>query len=1384
MLFTLSFGTSLSWGADFTYSPPGQLYPDSSGFGKRDCAVQAPGIIFPLQGFGFANSQNYNPGGDQPGFPCSSPISLLQCCPSNYSYPWHDNFCEKRSGGQNVSACGEDPGDDHAGQDIRPETCHDELHWVVSASGGRVIHVPAGNPESQYVVVQGSDGLIYSYLHMKSTQVSAQAIVSPGTTLGLVSNVDRLGAPTTTYHLHFEIAILGLDGIERPVSPYMSLVEAYRRKFGYIAVGTPVRASQSINVRSTTSGAVIGQVPAGSLGTVVVSSTTLTHSSYCWKMWDVNWGSIRGLSEDNYLVPVGGQCIPLADGSCEPPAAPTVTTGAATGLSQGSASLNLTVDPNGSATTIWFDYDTDTSFCCTTPQKSVGSGTSPISTSITQGGLTCGKTYFFRARAQNGVGGATPGQILSFTTATCGGGGSGTQNLIRNGTFADDSDFWTHSGDFHATDDFPNFHDGPGYAYLSTASGSPGNNLNGTLYQQVAIPANATAATLSFWTSISTSEPTGGAAQDFLNATLQKSSGSFLSSLRLYSNQDASSGYVRREFNLINFVGQTIRLHFLGTTNNDSQPTIFRVDDVRLDISLPSSTAPQVTTLVADQINQSSARLNMTANPGGANTEVWFDLEADDSTPNDETEHIAIGGGTQDRTVSISVYNLECGTRYYFRAHASNSVGQAPAGSLRDFRTTACSGGGGSSAPSVTTQEAGAITGNSAVLNALVNPRGSETRYYFKWGTTTSYDHTTVDFSAGSGSSVISIALTLEGLVCGTTYHFRAFAINAFGTTDGVDRTFTTLACGGVGPPFVTTDEAGVFSGSLVVLNATINPNGVSTRYYFKWGTTSSYGQTTLDLNAGSGSANVSTSVTLEGLACGTTYHFRAVAFNSFETTEGGDRSFATLACGPGALPVVSVTATDVTATENPMTSGTFLIQRTGSTASALSVTYTILGTAIMGVDHSLGQGTVTIPAGVSAFTIPVFPADDFYVEDDETVVLSLQPSLAYTVGSPGSAVVTIISEDGMRPMIFEDDMESGPRWNYQSTWALTQSSAHSPTHSWTDSPLGNYANNTEAFIAIGGLDLRNRHAVQLSFWHRYQFADSGDVGRVWVRADDGSFSQQVVRTFSGTSTGWTKVTIDLSALAGKTLVVIAFELVTNAAGTGDGWYIDDVAIYEPKALDFYSVTPCRFADTRQGPAPLFSGVTKIFSAGGMCGIPVAAKAVSINASAVAGSSGGFITLFPADEAVPTTTTINFRSSQTRTNNAVLGLSSNGELASLATLSGGSVHLILDANGYFSEAAHPLVGTWEGTIATYPSVLYIEENNGEVSARILIAGANPPTQDLIVIYATETEFRAIRPLDNDAELRLSLVQSGLQMCLDGEYLERGTSRPISLCRTP
>jgi phosphodiesterase/alkaline phosphatase D-like protein len=72
----------------------------------------------------------------------------------------------------------------------------------------------------------------------------------------------------------------------------------------------------------------------------------------------------------------------------------------------------------------------------------------------------------------------------------------------------------------------------------------------------------------------------------------------------------------------------------------------------------------------------------------------------------------------------------------------------------------------------------------------------------------------------------------------------------------------------------------------MATVSGTVNPNGQATTWHVEYGTSTSYGSRTANVNAGSGTGNASVSASLSSLAPGTTYHYRVVATSSAGTPE------------------------------------------------------------------------------------------------------------------------------------------------------------------------------------------------------------------------------------------------------------------------------------------------------------------------------------------------------------------------------------------------------------------------------------------------------------------------------------------------------------------
>ena len=98
--------------------------------------------------------------------------------------------------------------------------------------------------------------------------------------------------------------------------------------------------------------------------------------------------------------------------------APVVSTGGVPAVTATSATLTGTVNPEGEATTYYFQYGTSTAYGSTTPSPAAnaGSGTMNVNVSAAAGSLTPNITYHYRLVATNASGTGT-GADHTFRTA-------------------------------------------------------------------------------------------------------------------------------------------------------------------------------------------------------------------------------------------------------------------------------------------------------------------------------------------------------------------------------------------------------------------------------------------------------------------------------------------------------------------------------------------------------------------------------------------------------------------------------------------------------------------------------------------------------------------------------------------------------------------------------------------------------------------------------------------------------------------------------------------------------------------------------------------------------------------------------------------------------
>jgi hypothetical protein len=288
------------------------------------------------------------------------------------------------------------------------------------------------------------------------------------------------------------------------------------------------------------------------------------------------------------------------------------------------------------------------------------------------------------------------------------------------------------------------------------------------------------------------------------------------------------------------------------------------------------------TTSPATNVASFSATLNGSVNPNGAATTVYFQYGP--TTSYGSTTPMQTQTGNTVRTISANITGLTASTVYHFRIVAHNSAGTTYGGD-RTFTTLSPTG-----APVVTTNPATLIASLSATLNGSVDPHGLTTTFYFQYGTTTSYGHSTI-MQGRTGNLYQSVSANISGLSASTTNHFRIVATNSAGTRYGSDRSFTTLSA--TGAPVVTTNAATNVTSSSATLNGSLDPHGLTTTVYFQYGTTTSYGHTT-SMQTQTGNTYRNIAANISGLSTHTTYHFRIVATNSAGTRYGSDGTLTT----------------------------------------------------------------------------------------------------------------------------------------------------------------------------------------------------------------------------------------------------------------------------------------------------------------------------------------------------------------------------------------------------------------------------------------------------------------------------------------------------------
>lgn len=122
----------------------------------------------------------------------------------------------------------------------------------------------------------------------------------------------------------------------------------------------------------------------------------------------------------------------------------------------------------------------------------------------------------------------------------------------------------------------------------------------------------------------------------------------------------------------------------------------------------------------------------------------------------------------------------------------------------------------------------------------------------------------------------------------------------------------------------------------------------------------------------------------------------------------------------------------------------------------------------------------------------------------------------------------------------------------------------------------------------------------------------------------------------------------------------------------------------------YVSVQPCRLADTRVG-----GGYTRVdastieIPARGVCGVPANATSVALTLTVDRPQAAGYLTAWPASQAMPVVSNVNFDAAQIRANGSITRLDASGAFRVFASV---PANVVVDVVGAFVPASAAAAG--------------------------------------------------------------------------------------------
>jgi hypothetical protein len=221
----------------------------------------------------------------------------------------------------------------------------------------------------------------------------------------------------------------------------------------------------------------------------------------------------------------------------------------------------------------------------------------------------------------------------------------------------------------------------------------------------------------------------------------------------------------------------------------------------------------------------------------------------------------------------------------------------------------------------------------------------------------------------------------------------------------------------------------------------------------------------------------------------------------------------------------------------------------------------------------------VTVPASIKTIINPALLAqtiDSFQITLSSSIPSNSDFRFIVAVSNGGYIYYDTITKRYISgDTIYYNNCNSVNAFTFPVGWGATSTSYTSPSASITDSPFGNYADNTNSTLTlINNIDLRAATDAKLLYQAKWQLEKDYDYTLIEASSDSGTWdalcglytsygtnqNNLTQSLYDGYQNDWVKDVADLNSYLGKK-VQLRFHLVSDQNTNYDGFYFDDLTV-------------------------------------------------------------------------------------------------------------------------------------------------------------------------------------------------------------------------------